>query len=50
MLAKYNPGTDDYKKHENKVTELKASYEAKREQAERDFAAKEAEAMATLYK
>jgi outer membrane protein len=50
MLAKYNPGTDDYKKHENKVTELKANYEAKREQAERDFAAREAEAMATLYK
>jgi Skp family chaperone for outer membrane proteins len=50
MLAKYSPGTDDYKKYENKVTELKANYEAKREQAERDFAAREAEAMATLYK
>jgi Skp family chaperone for outer membrane proteins len=50
MLAKLTPGTDDFKKHENKVTELKARYEAGREQAERDFAAREAEAMATLYK
>jgi Skp family chaperone for outer membrane proteins len=50
MLAKLTPGTEDFKKHENKVTELKARYEAGREQAEREFAAKEAEAMATLYK
>ena len=50
MLAKLTPGTDDFKKHENKVTELKARYEAGREQAERDFASREAEAMATLYK
>jgi Skp family chaperone for outer membrane proteins len=50
MLAKLTPGTDDFKKHENKVTELKARYEAGREQAEREFAAREAEAMATLYK
>ena len=32
------------------VTELKARYEAGREQAEREFASREAEAMATLYK
>ncbi len=50
MLAKLTPGTEDFKKHENKVTELKARYEAGREQAEREFAAREAEAMATLYK
>jgi Skp family chaperone for outer membrane proteins len=50
MLAKLQPGTDDFKKHENKVTELKARYEAGRESAERDFASREAEAMATLYK
>ena len=50
MLAKLTPGTDDFKKHENKVTELKARYEAGREQAEREFASREAEAMATLYK
>jgi outer membrane protein len=50
ILAKLTPGTEDFKKHENKVTELKARFEAGREQAERDFAGREAEAMATLYK
>jgi outer membrane protein len=50
MLAKLQPGTEDFKKHENKVTELKARYEAGRESAEREFAAREAEAMATLYR
>ena len=50
ILAKLTPGTEDFKKHENRVTELKAKFEAGREQAERDFAAREAEAMATLYK
>ncbi|MGC8640268.1 MAG: OmpH family outer membrane protein [Isosphaeraceae bacterium] len=50
ILAKLTPGTEDFKKHENKVTELKAKFEAGREQAERDFAGREAEAMATLYK
>lgn len=50
MLAKLTPGTEDFKKHENRVTELKARFEAGREQAERDFASREAEAMATLYK
>ena len=50
MLAKLTPGSDDFKKHENQMTELKARYEAGREQAEREFAAREAEAMATLYK
>ena len=50
MLAKYTQGTEDFKKHENRMTELKAKFEAGRETAERDFAAREAEAMATLYK
>jgi Skp family chaperone for outer membrane proteins len=50
MLAKLTPGTDDFKKHENRVTQLKAQYEAGRESAEREFASREAEAMATLYK
>ena len=45
-----SPGTEDYKKHENRVTELKARHEAGREQAEREFAQRQAEAMATLYK
>ena len=50
MLAKLTPGTEDYKKHENSVTELKARHEAGREQAEREFTQRQAEAMATLYK
>jgi outer membrane protein len=50
MLAKLAPGTEDYKKHENKVTELKAKHEAGREQAEREFTQRQAEMMATLYK
>ena len=50
ILAKLAPGTEDFKKHENKVTELKARFEAGRESAERDFAGREAEAMATLYR
>jgi Skp family chaperone for outer membrane proteins len=50
MLSKLAPGTEDYKKHENRVTQLKAQHEAGREQAEREFAQRQAEAMATLYK
>jgi outer membrane protein len=50
MLAKLTPGTEDFRKHENRVTQLKAQYEAGRESAEREFASREAEAMATLYK
>ncbi|WP_250846896.1 OmpH family outer membrane protein [Aquisphaera insulae] len=50
QLQKLIPGTEDFKKHENRVTELKARFEAGRELAERDFAGREAEAMATLYK
>jgi outer membrane protein len=50
QLSKLAPGTDDYKKHENRVTELKARHEAGREQAEREFAQRQAEAMGTLYK
>jgi Skp family chaperone for outer membrane proteins len=50
MLAKLAPGSEDYKKHENRVTELKARHEAGREQAEREFAQRQAEAMGTLYK
>jgi Skp family chaperone for outer membrane proteins len=50
MMQKFNPGSEDYKKHETRVTELKARHEAGREQAEREFALKQAESMATLYK
>jgi outer membrane protein len=50
LMQRFNPGTEDYKKHEIRVTELKARHEAGREQAERDFALRQAESMATLYK
>jgi Skp family chaperone for outer membrane proteins len=50
MLQKLQPGTDDYRRRENKVTELKAKMEAGREQAEREMTLRQAETMATLYK
>lgn len=50
MMQKFNPGSADYKKHESRVTELKARHEAGRESAEREFALRQAESMATLYK
>jgi len=50
MLQKLAPGSDDFKKRENHMTELKAKGEALREQAEREFSSREAESMATLYK
>lgn len=50
MLAKLAPGTVDYKKHEDRITQLKAQHEALREQSEREFTLREAEMLATLYK
>jgi len=50
MLAKMTPGSVDYKKHEEKITQLKAQYEAGRESAEREFTLREAEMLALLYK
>jgi Skp family chaperone for outer membrane proteins len=50
MLNKLTPGTGDFKTHEDKVTELKARFEAGREQAQREFALREAENVATIYK
>lgn len=49
-LARLAPGGIDFKKGENKITELKAKGEADRENAQRDFTIKEAEMMATVYK
>ncbi|WP_406700304.1 OmpH family outer membrane protein [Singulisphaera sp. Ch08] len=49
-LAKMTPGSSDALKIEDKLTQLKASNEAGREQAEREFALREAEMLATLYK
>ena len=50
MLQKMTPGSPDAKKIEDKITSLKAQYEAGREQAQRDFSLRESEMMATLYK
>jgi len=50
VMAKLTPGSLDFKKHENAMTEMKAKVEAQREQAERDFTLREAEMLATLYK
>jgi outer membrane protein len=49
-LAKLTPGSIDHKKHEDRISELKAKYEASREQYQREFALREAETLATLYK
>lgn len=50
LLAKFTAGSFDFKKAENKITELKAKMEAGREQAQRDFALRESEMFATVYK
>jgi Skp family chaperone for outer membrane proteins len=49
MLAKMAPGSPDAKKHEERITALKAQHQAGMESAEREFALKEAQALATLY-
>lgn len=43
------PGSPDAKKCEDRITQLKAQFEAGRENAEREFTQKEAETMATIY-
>jgi Skp family chaperone for outer membrane proteins len=43
------PGSPDAKKCEDRITHLKAQFEAGRENAEREFTQKEAETMATIY-
>ena len=50
MLGKLTPGTADFKKHEDKVTELRARLAASREQAQREFQSRECENIATIYK
>ena len=46
---KFIAGSPDAKKCEDKITQLKAQFEAGRENAEREFTQKEAETMATIY-
>jgi Skp family chaperone for outer membrane proteins len=43
------PGSPDAKKSEDRITQLKAQFEAGRENAEREFTQKDAEMMATIY-
>jgi Skp family chaperone for outer membrane proteins len=50
MLAKLTPGTQDFKKHEERITELKARLAAGRESAQREFQLRESENVATIYK
>jgi Skp family chaperone for outer membrane proteins len=49
-LQKLTPNSVDAKKIEDHITQLKAQLEAGREQAQRDFALRESEMLATLYK
>ena len=46
---KFLSGSPDAKKCEDRITQLKAQFEAGRENAEREFAQKEAETMATIF-
>jgi Skp family chaperone for outer membrane proteins len=50
MMQKLTPGSEDYRKQENRLTELRAKMDAGKEQAEREFTLRQAETMATLYK
>jgi len=50
LLAKLTPGTQDFKKHEDRFTELKARLAAGKEQAQREFQLRESENVATIYK
>lgn len=49
LYGRLTPGSPDAKKCEDKITQLKAQFEAGRENAEREFTQKEAETMATIY-
>jgi Skp family chaperone for outer membrane proteins len=49
-LQKMTPNSVDARKIEERLTELKAKLEAGRESAQRDFALRESEMLATLYK
>jgi Skp family chaperone for outer membrane proteins len=50
LMRKFQPGSPDYRKHEDRVTELKAKIEASREQYQREMEIRNAETMAILYK
>jgi Skp family chaperone for outer membrane proteins len=48
-FQRMSPGSPDAKKCEDKLTQLKAQFEASRENAQREFTQKEAEMMAAIY-
>lgn len=50
LMQKFQPGSPDYRKHEDRATEIKAKMEASKEQAEREITLRQAETMATLYR
>ncbi len=50
MISKLQLGSVDHEKHSARLTDLKARYEAGREQSEREFNLRHAEAEATIYK
>jgi Skp family chaperone for outer membrane proteins len=50
LMQKFQPGSADYRKHEDKATEIKAKMEAGKEQYEREITLRQADTMATLYK
>ncbi|GAC1468854.1 MAG: hypothetical protein NVSMB9_11960 [Isosphaeraceae bacterium] len=50
QLSKFTPNSVDAKKSEDRISQLKAQLEAGREQAQREFALRESEMLATLYK
>ena len=50
MLSKLTPGTEDFKKHENRVTELKARLAPAASRPSASFSPREAENIATIYK
>jgi outer membrane protein len=49
-MAQMKPGTPDYQQWNKKVTELKATIEATREQVQQDLTFRESEALAEIYK
>lgn len=49
-MEKLQQGSEDFKNKETKLTELRARLEAAKQTAQREFAQKEAEALATVYK
>jgi Skp family chaperone for outer membrane proteins len=49
-MSQMKPGTPDYQQWNKKVTELKATIEATREQVQQDLTFRESEALAEIYK